>query len=156
MEENPLQRHRKGLALEAADFLYPAELFVADANSGGDTARYLLDRLLTEGITESFVRDINNRLKEVRKGVLVQKSGTAGRIEIRDVWTIRTTPAGAPAVTLAFVHLLNGGAFEKLKACDADDCSNYHFRRGKWCSDTCGSRMRGKTKRKLDKQRQML
>ena len=54
------------------------------------------------------------------------------------------------------IALIKVDAFRHLKRCAATDCSNFHARRGKWCSDNCGSKHRVREKRKRDKQRQML
>ncbi len=146
---NPLQT-------KPAAYAYPPERFVAAANAGDDLANYFLHCLLKDGVTAPLVEVINGRLASVRKGVHVRENRKTGRIETHDVWLLDHPPTGAEGVTLAFVEFLKTGAFQKLKVCSADDCNNYHFRRGKWCSDTCGGRQRVRKKRKLDKQRQML
>lgn len=153
MGRNPLQRHRRGFGVEPAAHSYSAEEFVADANSGDVAIQKLLgglfpNEVIAPLVTESFIDEINDMLVNVKKGVLVQKNAETGQIEIHDVWSIDAPPTPMEGTALAFIRHLQTGSFDKLKQCISEDCSNYHFRRGKWCSDRCGSRQRQRRWRK--------
>ena len=60
------------------------------------------------------------------------------------------------AMALIVSTLLEAGKLNNVKRCESKDCRQFHVRRGKWCSDGCGSRERLRKKRKLDRERQML
>lgn len=50
-------------------------------------------------------------------------------------------------------HFLASGGFRKLRRCQAQGCGNFYLGppQSKWCTDTCGSRERGRRKRAKDK-----
>lgn len=142
--------------LGPAAYNYSAADFVSFANHGDVSARRFLQRIKRYGVTENLVKEINSRLAEIRTGPRVQLSPDMERVEKQNVWLNDHVPTADEGLTLAMVEFIMTDAFEKLKECAAEDCENLHFRRGKWCSDTCGGRQRVRKKRKLDKQRQML
>ena len=51
-------------------------------------------------------------------------------------------------------HLLAGGGFEKLRRCQDEECEQFFIGppNRKWCSDNCGSRMRGRDLREKRRQ----
>ena len=53
-------------------------------------------------------------------------------------------------------HLLASGGFEKLRRCKADGCQRFFLgsTNRKWCSENCGSRMRGRRLREKRRQHQ--
>jgi hypothetical protein len=52
---------------------------------------------------------------------------------------------------LHFALLIESGELKSVKRCELEDCRKFHNRRGKWCSDNCGSTYRGRMKRERDR-----
>ena len=57
-------------------------------------------------------------------------------------------------VAYAISYLIGSGAFQRLKRCEEEACDKFFIGRpdSTWCSKRCGSRARGKKKRKLDRE----
>ncbi len=137
--------------LRPAAYEYPPEDFVTCANEGDPRAKELLQTLLKYGPTPELVDKLNAGIDGVRMGIEVRLNSENAEVAKDYIWLPDHPPTGDEGLILAFIEFLSSGAFRKLKVCAANDCENYHFRRGKWCSNTCGSRSRVQAMRKRNR-----
>jgi len=133
-----------------------ARTLVNTANAGNDNSLKWIRRLERYGITDAFLRDLESEVRLAQFVAYLSLDKENGVFKWTHEWPIDETlsrPSDYYAVLVAWAA--SSGAFRNLKKCGADDCSKYHVRRGKWCSDNCGSKYRVRKKRKLDKARGM-
>ena len=165
--ENPLHGPDLDLLAKWALLQEPRELaadFARRANEGDKTAMRWISRIYKDGMTISWLGALD---KLVRKVDLVhnyrlnKESGTF-ELELREwgrIYPIADEPLFPNLETIyAYIvmRLVNAGIDKKVKQCEAPDCNNYHFKRGKWCYKDCGSRVRVRNSRKRKKEAQML
>lgn len=112
-----------------------------------------LIRLLEEGVTGRLIDDLNNWTSEIRyRRLLEMNEGDPPQWhEIADLGSSLNPETRA---AYAISHLIGSGAFQRLKRCEEEACENFYLGRpdSTWCSKRCGSRARGKKKRKLDRE----
>ena len=121
-------------------------------------------RIFRYGVTDGLIEELNEILDNVNTTVHLRIDRDTRALE----WRFSIIPAAhpeasatytiAPAIAAAFDFcvLLERGWFDGIKRCKLQECRKFHVRRGKWCSDNCGSLSRVRKKRRLDKERQML
>ena len=115
-----------------------------------------LIRLLNEGVTERLISDLNEATSEIRyRRLLTKDEGGSPRWD--DVANLEGIGPESKAA-YALSHLVGSGAFQLLRRCQEEKCDDFFLGppNRKWCSDRCGSRARGKEKRKLDRERGVL
>lgn len=112
-----------------------------------------LIRLLEEGVTGRLIDELNNWTSEIRyRRLLVMNEGEPPQWhEIADLGSGLNPETRA---AYAISHLIGSGAFQRLKRCEEEACDKFFIGRpdSTWCSKRCGSRARGKKKRKLDRE----
>ena len=115
-----------------------------------------LIRLLNEGVTGRLVDELNSETSKIRyrRLLTMDESGSPHWDAIADLDGIGPESKAAYALS----HLVGSGAFQRLSRCEEDDCDDFFLGRPDqlWCSARCGSRARGKKKRKLDRERGVL
>jgi len=122
-----------------------------------DAFRGWLLEYYRDGISEGLVSRLNEELIKLKTFCWLEYVPTSGQTE----WQIlpggdQTEPRAMAAHKLG--QLLTAGYLDNLKRCASDECHKFYVRnpKAKYCSDTCASRERVRTKRKRDKERQML
>lgn len=165
--KNPLQDQDYELLARQAWLMEPRELadeFARMANSGDEIAKRWMFRLYRYGMTPIWLSAVDKLVRRVDlvHNYRLNRETQTFELQLRPWGRISPVkdPSLFPHAEVVFgwilMRLVNAGLDEAVKRCAASDCRKYHFRRGKWCSDTCGSRMRLRKKRRIDKQRQML
>ena len=144
------------------DLLHPRdqqllEMLLEAANQGDELARRWLKRIEQHGITKGLVRDLNQKLEGFPMEACFALHEDTAKLDASFLIT------GMPedeSVHTAFsvAMLLSKGALNGLMQCASKECRKFAVRstRAKWCSDTCGGRDRGRHKRKIDRESQML
>lgn len=127
-----------------------------EANLAGLQALSILRRFHRYGISVQLVKDLNESLSRIAVSARLQYDRSGGGF----AWTLSETDFNAllysDRMTAAICDLLTLGQLDSLKRCELRECRKFHVRRGKWCSDSCGSKYRVRNKRKKDKERQMM
>ena len=113
--------------------------------------------LYRNGSSEALVSDLNKELAKVKTICSLRYIPQSDQTQ----WHIlpmgdQTEPRAMAAHK--FGQLVTAGHLDDLKRCASDDCRRFYVRnpKAKYCSDTCGSRERVRSKRKRDKEGQML
>lgn len=112
-----------------------------------------LTRLLNDGVTARLIDELNKQTAHIRYRRLLNldEGGSPRWDEIADLGNdIEPESKAAYAIS----HLLGSGAFQRLRQCRADACDRFFLGppNAKWCSPRCGSRFRGRDKRKRDRE----
>lgn len=112
-----------------------------------------MNRLISTKDRTAIVNEINRITGSVRYlHVLdIDQEGCAfWHYQIADMTRI---PTPTETAALMFSEQLVMGNLEDLKRCAQPDCNNFFIGRPnkKWCSDSCGSKSRVRTKRKRDR-----
>jgi len=151
-------------ALARKDELLADDL-AAWANSGDECALQWIRRLKKYGVTKSLLADVDRAVRGFRVHTFLALDVDFGTFGWRQQIIKHRTFSDHSAVSdraavfaLMIARLVNAGIIDRLKRCQLKSCRKYFFGgpRAKWCSDTCGSKVRVRNKRKRDKQRQML
>ena len=132
-----------------------AEFLVGAANDIGGEPAAALDALIRRGPTLPFLEKIDNAIGDVQQCSTL-KLDKKNRCF---VWEPVNTNLSIQIITLVcLVSVINAGLAGRIKRCARKDCRKFFFGdlRKKWCTDNCGSLIRIRKKRKLDKERQML
>ena len=112
-----------------------------------------LTRLLNEGVTGLMIEELNQKTSDIRYRRLLHKDeGASPRwFNVADLHDEIDSESKA---AYAIIHLVGSGAFRRLKQCEEDACDSFFLGppNSKWCSDGCGSRARGRVKRKRDRE----
>lgn len=112
-----------------------------------------LIRLLNDGVTARLIEELNSETSKIRyRRLLTMGEGRSPHWDnIADLDDIGPESRVAYAIS----HLVGSGAFQRLRQCQDDKCDDFFLGppNRKWCSDRCGSRARGREKRKLDRER---
>ncbi len=111
-----------------------------------------LTRLLSDGVTERLIEELNRESSEIRyrRLLTLDEGGSPLWNNIADLDDIEPESSAAYAIS----HLLGSGAFQRLRQCQEDACDQFFLGppNAKWCSPRCGSRSRGRDKRKRDRE----
>lgn len=132
-----------------------AEFLVDAANSIGGEPAAALDALIRRGPTLPFLEKIDNAIGDVQQCSTLELDKKNKRF----VWVPVETHLSIQIITLVcLISVITAGLSGRIKRCARKGCKKFFFGdpRKKWCSDNCGSLIRVRKKRKLDKQRQML
>lgn len=166
MLKDPLLGRHEGRLAAAALTCNARELalvLVTWANDGEEHATLWAERLTKHGIEpwleqiDSYVRDV-----ELVHTYSLNRETKQFEISYRPWREISPTvdflqyPDAPTAFAWIVMKINNAGLDGVVKRCEAKDCENFHVRKGRWCSDACGSRMRVSKKRERDRKRQML
>lgn len=141
-----------------------ADTFAHLANEEDEIAVRWISRLYRDGMTLAWRTALDKLVRRVDLVHHYRLNREKGRfeLELREWGRIYPEPDSPLFPNLETVYawivmrLVNAGLDKKLKQCDSSNCDNFHFRRGKWCDDVCGTRERVRKSRKLKKQGQML
>ena len=116
-----------------------------------DYVAQCLTRLMNDGVTEELVDELNEETAELRyRRVLdIYDDGRPRWTNIADLDELEPESKAAYAIS----HLIGSGAFERLRQCQDDACDQFFLGppNALWCSKRCGSRARGRAKRKRDR-----
>ncbi|MDH3691801.1 MAG: CGNR zinc finger domain-containing protein [Gammaproteobacteria bacterium] len=152
-EEILVEAANQGLrhSIEERTLIIPERIVFEEA-----VAQWLI-RLLNEGVTESLIDELNKETSDIRyRRLLAMDEGGSPRWhEIADLdGDLEPESKAAYAIS----HLVGSGAFQRLGQCEEDACDRFFLGppNRMWCSDRCGSRFRGREKRKLDRERGVL
>lgn len=111
----------------------------------------LCDQLCEEGLSEEFAEELSELVNDFNfEARLVYDNDEKRFVWKHSVAKEQTVPFHHWSL-LHFCMLIELGELKSLKRCELEDCGKFHVRRGKWCSDNCGSLYRGRNKRKRDK-----
>jgi len=132
-----------------------AELAEA-ANAGDELAAGLLKQVTSRrGLTLPFLRQLRDTAQEVKLETTAELDSAT-----RSFYWRKTLPAAATvsidaAYAMVVIQLIGMGIVDRFQLCAADDCDRFYFGtlKQRYCSDTCGGRMRQRQKR-LRKQMQ--
>ena len=123
-----------------------------EASQPDNPIRPWIARLARYGLTQSFLKDLRSVLNTI------EAKGHADLVRLKDGSYVLTAPiqefGGTESASvdqtaaLLVAVLLQDGSYRNLRKCAATDCDNFHVRRGKWCSDNCGGRVRNKALRR--------
>jgi len=112
-----------------------------------------LTQLVENGVTEQLIDELNAQTSDLRyRRVLdVYDGGVPRWTSIADLGDDEIQPESKAAYAIS--HLIGSGAFERLRQCHDDGCDRFFLGppNSKWCSKRCGSRARGRLKRKRDR-----
>ena len=115
-----------------------------------------VSRYFREGITDSFLDDLNGAMKDVRytkyvlpHDLLPSDTGYPRSGYIADLDKMPSTEAYAAN---DFSRILTSGMLERVRRCQMEGCKKLFVGppQAKWCSKTCGSKYRVRKKRKRD------
>ncbi len=117
------------------------------------TVAQWLTSLRKDGFTAPMIDELNKQTADIRYRRLLNldEGGSPRWDNIADLGDdIEPESKAAYAIS----HLLGSGAFQRLRQCQADACDRFFLGppNAKWCSDRCGSRSRGRDKRKRDRE----
>ena len=141
-----------------------ADEFARRANENDKVAKRWISRLYREGMTLSWQGAVDKLVRRVGLIHNYRLNKESGKYDLvlREWGQIHPVPDAPlfPNVETVYawivMRLVNAELDRKLKKCEATSCENFHFRRGRWCSNRCGGRMRQQEKRKRDKEAGML
>ena len=132
-----------------------AEWLVCWANQSGGEPAEALDQLLRRGPSAAYLKEIFEALGDVQQCSKLQLDKKNKRF----VWVPIQSQQSIKVLTeLCLVSIINAGLAGQIKRCEFEECRQFFFGdpRRKWCSNNCGSVIRGRVKRKLDKERLIL
>ena len=112
-----------------------------------------LTRLLKDGFTALMIDELNKQTADIRyRRLLNLDEGGSPRWDNIAYLGDDIEPESKAAYAIS--HLLGSGAFQRLRQCQADACDRFFLGppNAKWCSPRCGSRSRGRDKRKRDRE----
>ena len=113
-----------------------------------------LTRVLNEGVTARLIDDLNKETSNIRyrRLLALEKGASPCWHNIADLDDDLNPEIRA---AYAISHLVGSGAFRRLRQCQDDGCDRFFLGppNAKWCSARCGSRARGRDKRKRDRAR---
>jgi len=111
-----------------------------------------MSKLLYEGVTEELVGELNSLLSEIRYIHILMISKGGEPYWQRNIGDMNKTSTPVEAAAFAFSHQLAIGGLKDLKCCELSDCKKFFVGRpnSKWCSKSCGSKYRVRSKRKRD------
>ena len=115
-------------------------------------ARWLTS-LLKDGFTAVMIDELNRQTATIRyRRLLNLAEGGAPRWD--NIADLGDAIGPESKAAYAISHLLDTGAFHRLRQCQADACDRFFLGspNAKWCSSNCGSRSRGRNKRKRDRE----
>ena len=116
------------------------------------TVTQWLTRLLSDGVTEPLIEELNKMSSKIRyrRLLTLDEGGSPLWNNIANLDDIEPESSVAYAIS----HLLGSGAFKRLLQCQEEKCDDFFLGRPdrKWCSDRCGSRTRNRAKRKSDRE----
>jgi hypothetical protein len=115
------------------------------------TVAQWLTGLRKDGFTALMIEELNKQTADIRYRRLLNldEDGSPRWDSIADLGgDIGSESKAAYAIS----HLLGSGAFQRLRQCQEDTCDRFFLGppNARWCSDRCGSRSRGRDKRKRD------
>ena len=165
--ENPLHDPELEKLAKWALLQEPRKLaaeFARRANDGDKTAKRWISRLYRDGMILTWQSSVDRLVRKVdlvHNYRLNKESGTFQLVlrEWGQIYPVPDSPLFPDVETVyawIVMRLVNAGIDGAVKRCEADDCRKYHFRRGKWCDDGCGTRIRQRDKRKRDKEAGMI
>ena len=118
-----------------------------------DWVRWWLERIASGEPIAELSEDLNKRIRGI-PFVHVINPGEDGEPKWEHIAVLEpTTPTDIKAAHAVSLFLASGSV-KKLKRCQADGCQLFFLGppNRKWCSDNCGSRMRGRRLRKKRRQ----
>lgn len=128
------------------------------ANRDDPLALRWVRRLVTHGVTDSLLADVDRIVRDIPFGAFLILKPSSRKFE----WRLRLRRNSLQSRETIFAWwvawLVTVDGIEGLKRCALKDCRKYFVGgpRAKWCSENCGSKFRVRNKRKRDRERQML
>jgi len=112
-----------------------------------------LTRLLNDGLTGQMIEELNKETCEIRYRRLLDLD-EATSPQWHEVADLDKDLNPESKAAYAISHLLGSGAFQRLRQCQENACDRFFLGppNSKWCSPRCGSRARGRDKRKRDRE----
>ena len=116
-----------------------------------------LNQLVSDGVTPELVSSINEALEETITTPMLAENPPIL------IYTLKKMGSSEEGLQrdrrpYDFARTLAEGGFDGLKICALDDCKNFFASnpKGKWCSNTCGSKYRQRKRRDSRRKGQML
>ncbi len=138
----------------AAEVLPPktvAEQLARFANDGDPASLKWINRLIQRGVSNRLFVDLFAEVEGIEATASIVPDMTTRKFR----WSRRfrsesAIPSRRAAIAFLVIRIVNANLVNRLHRCAAEDCLNYFFgdRRSKWCSHTCGSRIRSREHRK--------
>ena len=129
--------------------------FVLDAaNTPDHPMRHWISRVDTYGVTDSLIADINKKIRkvEMKGSAKLYKTGHGLILGMSEKFLV-TAKVREERFPLVLGYLLVHDRLKYLRRCANTECRKYFVRgpKAKWCSNTCGGRIRNRSKRKRDR-----
>ena len=132
-----------------------AEWIVEAANTIGREPAEWLAQLIRRGPSLSLLVELEDAIGDVRQCSTLVLDKKYRRFDWVPIENAHLVDKMYP---LCLVSVINAGLSNRIKRCAYKDCRKFFFGdiRKQWCSNNCGSLIRGRNKRKKDRERQML
>jgi predicted RNA-binding Zn ribbon-like protein len=121
------------------------------------TVAQWLTSLRKDGFTALMIDELNKHTANIKyRRLLNLDEGVSPRWD--NIADLGDDIEAKSKAAYAISHLLGSWVFQRLRKCQAEACDRFFLgpSNAKWCSPSCGSRSRGRDKRKRDRETRVL